>query len=150
MSIHSQGISDILLYPGACYDIHHDVAWRSLHETAERADDPKRLRAVLKVLVSDGHYEYSYQIQINRLPPLPRTPQRNVVIIMQIKLVPPKSTYDAVFRRRFFKYGFSKHRNTRFGKPEPKDKCIQWKIQTAINKKACKRYDRGDSTHHNS
>ena len=27
---------------------------------------------------------------------------------------------------------------TRFGKPEPKDRCIEWKIQTAINEKACK------------
>ena len=39
---------------------------------------------------------------------------------------------------------------TRFGKPEPKDKCIKWKIQTAINVKACKRYAWGDSKHQNS
>ena len=49
------------------------------------------------------------------------------------------------------KDGLAKNKKvTRFGKPEPKDRCIKWKIQTAINEKACKRYARGDSTHNNS
>ena len=39
---------------------------------------------------------------------------------------------------------------TRLGKPEPKDRCIEWKIQTATNVKACKRYAPGDSKHPNS
>ena len=39
---------------------------------------------------------------------------------------------------------------TRFGKPEPQDRCAKWKIQTAINVKLCKRYARGDSKHQNS
>ena len=48
--------------------------------------------------------------------------------------------------------GISMNRNTitRFGQPEPKDRCIKWKIQMAINVKACKRYARGDSKHHNA
>ena len=36
---------------------------------------------------------------------------------------------------------------TRFENPEPEDRCTKWKIQTAINVKACKRYTQGDSKH---
>ena len=41
-------------------------------------------------------------------------------------------------------------RITRFGKPEPKDKCIKWKIQTAINEQTCKRYAREVRKNRNS
>ena len=37
----------------------------------------------------------------------------------------------------------------RFGKLEPKDRCIKWKVQTVINVMACRRYARGDSKHQN-
>ena len=40
-------------------------------------------------------------------------------------------------------------KNIRFG-PEPKDRCIKWKIKTDIHVKACKRYAQGDSKHHKS
>ena len=40
--------------------------------------------------------------------------------------------------------------STHFGKLQHKVRCIKWKIQTAINENACKRYARGDSPHQNS